>query len=190
MKSMHAARFLLPIFALLSLQGTPLVLPAAGSTFSNGDSDFLLDGKPFLIRCGEMHFARIPREYWGHRLRMARAMGLNTVCAYLFWNVHEPEPGRFNFSGDADVAEFCRLAQSEGLKVILRPGPYSCAEWDFGGFPYWLLQGPEVKLRTRDTRYLQACRQYLRAVGGQLASLQATRGGPIIMVQVDRKSVV
>lgn len=187
MKSMHAARFLLPIIALLSLQGTPLVFPAAGSTFSIGDSDFLLDGKPYLIRCGEMHFARIPREYWGHRLRMARAMGLNTVCAYLFWNVHEPERGRFNFSRDADVAEFCRLAQSEGLKVILRPGPYSCAEWDFGGFPYWLLQGPEVKLRTRDTRYLQACRQYLRAVGGQLASLQATRGGPIIMVQVENE---
>ncbi len=130
--SMHAARFMLPILALLSLPGTPLVFPAAGSTFSVGDSDFLLDGKPFLIRCGEMHFARIPREYWGHRLRMARAMGLNTVCAYLFWNIHEPEPGRFNFSGEADVDELCRLAQSEGLKVILRPGPYSCAEWDFG----------------------------------------------------------
>jgi beta-galactosidase len=187
MKTPRAARFLLPIFALLSLQGTPLAHAAESSTFAIGDSDFLLEGKPFLIRCGEMHFARIPRQYWAHRLRMARAMGLNTVCAYLFWNVHEPEAGQFNFSRDADVAEFCRLAQAEGLRVILRPGPYSCAEWDFGGFPYWLLQGTEVKLRTRDPRYLQACRQYLKAVGGQLAPLQITRGGPIIMVQVENE---
>ena len=95
-------------------------------TFTIGKDDFLLDGQPFLIRCGEMHFARIPREYWQHRLRMARAMGLNTVCAYLFWDVHEPQPGRFDFTGAADAAEFCRIAQAEGLKVILRPGPYSC----------------------------------------------------------------
>lgn len=160
---------------------------ASGSTFSIGSTDFLLDGKPFLIRCGEMHFARIPREYWQHRLRIAHAMGLNTVCAYLFWNAHEPEPGRFDFSGNADAAEFCRLAQAEGLKVILRPGPYSCAEWDFGGFPYWLLKDPELKLRTRNAAYLKACQSYLGAVGKQLAPLQITRGGPIIMVQVENE---
>jgi beta-galactosidase len=118
---------------------------------------------------------------------MAHAMGLNTVCAYLFWNVHEPEPGQFNFSGDADVAAFCRLAQAEGLKVILRPGPYSCAEWDFGGLPYWLLKIPDLKVRTRDPRYLEACRSYLQAVGKQLAPLQITHGGPIIMVQVENE---
>src|SRR3974390_1316950 len=90
-----------------------LLLPVPAETaFTIGDNDFLLNGKPFLIRCGEMHFARIPEEYWQHRLRMARAMGLNTVCAYLFWNYHEPEPGHFNFSGNADRAEFCRLAQT------------------------------------------------------------------------------
>lgn len=160
---------------------------AANSTFSIGTNDFLLDGKPFLIRCGEMHFARIPREYWQHRLRMARAMGLNTVCAYLFWNVHEPKPGQFYFRDDADVADFCKLAQAEGLKVILRPGPYSCAEWDFGGFPYWLLKIPDIKLRTQDPRYLAACQKYLQAVGKQLAPLQITRGGPIIMVQVENE---
>jgi beta-galactosidase len=160
---------------------------AATSTFAIGDNDFLLDGKPFLVRCGEMHFARVPSEYWQHRLRMARAMGLNTVCAYLFWNVHEPTPGKFNFSGDADVARFCRLAQAEGLKVILRPGPYSCAEWDFGGFPYWLLKIPDIKLRTQDPRYLSACRNYIQAVGRELAPLQLTRGGPIIMVQVENE---
>jgi beta-galactosidase len=180
--------------ALLGLLALALGIPSnltsqvqAAPAFTIGDQDFLLDGKPFLIRCGEMHFARIPREYWAHRLRLAHAMGLNTVCAYLFWNVHEPKPGQFDFSGNADVAEFCRLAQAEGLKVILRPGPYSCAEWDFGGFPCWLLKIPDIKLRTRDARYLAACRDYLQAVGKQLAPLQITHGGPIIMVQVENE---
>ncbi len=95
-----------------------LPLKARAETFSIGDEDFLLNGKPFQIRCGEMHFARIPREYWAQRLRMAHAMGLNTVCAYLFWNLHEPAPGKFDFSGNADIAEFCRLAQAGGLHVI------------------------------------------------------------------------
>lgn len=159
----------------------------AHHTFAIGKDDFLLDGQPFLIRCGEMHLTRIPREYWQHRLHLARAMGLNVVCAYLFWNVHEPQPGRFDFTGAADAAEFCRIAQAEGLKVILRPGPYSCAEWDFGGFPYWLLKIPGLKLRSQDPRFLEPARRYLLAVGAQLAPLQITRGGPIIMVQVENE---
>jgi beta-galactosidase len=176
-----------PVWALVILVLAFVAGLTSAGTFSINDTDFLLDGKPFLIRCGEMHFARIPREYWAHRLRMAHAMGLNTVCAYLFWNAHEPQPGQFDFSGSADAAEFCRLAQAEGLKVILRPGPYSCAEWDFGGFPYWLLKTPDIKLRTRDPRYLEACQRYLQAVGKQLAPLQITHGGPIIMVQVENE---
>jgi len=160
---------------------------ARAETFSIGDKDFLLNGNPFQIRCGEMHFARIPHEYWAQRLRMAHAMGLNTVCAYLFWNLHEPMPGKFDFSGDADIAEFCRLAQAEGLRVILRPGPYSCAEWDFGGLPWWLLKIPDIKVRTRDPRYLAACKTYLAQVGRQLAPLQITQGGPIVMVQVENE---
>jgi beta-galactosidase len=179
------AKLWLGLSALLLVAG--LSAKAAGSSFAIGETEFLLDGKPFLVRCGEMHFARIPPEYWQHRLRMARAMGLNTVCAYLFWNVHEPTPGGFNFSGAADAAKFCRLAQGEGLKVILRPGPYSCAEWDFGGFPYWLLKTPDIKLRTQDPRYLEASRKYLQAVGRELGPLQITRGGPIIMVQVENE---
>jgi beta-galactosidase len=158
-----------------------------GHTFAIGTNDFLLDGKPFQIRCGEMHAARVPREYWRHRLQMARAMGLNAVCAYLFWNLHEPAPGRFDWSGQADAAEFCRLAQEQGLWVILRPGPYSCAEWEMGGLPWWLLRHQDIKLRTRDPRYLEAARNYLREVGRVLGPLQVTKGGPILMVQVENE---
>jgi beta-galactosidase len=92
-------------------------------TFAIGTNDFLLDGRRFQIRCGEIHAPRVPPEHWRHRLQMAKAMGLNTVCAYLFWNLHEPQPGEFNWAGEADAAEFCRIAQEEGLWVILRPGP-------------------------------------------------------------------
>ena len=132
-----------------------------GHRFAIGEHDFLLDGQPLQIRCGELHAARVPREYWAHRLRLLKAMGLNTVCAYLFWNVHEPRPGEFDWAGQADAAEFCRVAQAEGLWVILRPGPYACAEWEMGGFPWWLLKHEDIQLRTRDPRYLEAARRYL-----------------------------
>ncbi len=159
----------------------------AGHTFGWDSHDFLLDGKRFEIRSGEMHAARVPRDYWRHRLQMVRAMGCNTVCAYLFWNQHEPEPGKWNFKGNADIAEYCRIAQQVGLKVILRPGPYSCAEWEFGGFPWWLLKTRDIKLRTRDPRYLAAVKRYLLRVGKELAPLQWSHGGPIIMVQVENE---
>ncbi|MET3026541.1 beta-galactosidase [Flavobacterium sp. UW10123] len=155
--------------------------------FKIGENDFMLNGKPYVVRCGEMHFARIPKEYWAHRLKMAKAMGLNTVCAYLFWNMHEPEPGKFNWTGMADAAEFCNLAQQEGLYVILRPGPYACAEWDFGGFPWWLLKKKDIKLRSQDPYYLERCRIYLKEVGRVLAPHQINNGGNIIMTQVENE---
>jgi beta-galactosidase len=148
---------------------------------------FLLDGRPFQIRSGEMHYARVPREYWRDRFRKMKAMGLNTVCTYSFWNLHEPEPGKFDFSGNNDVAEFIREAQREGLWVLLRPGPYSCAEWEWGGFPYWLARTPGIKVRSTDPHFLSAARGYLRALGHQLAKLQINHGGPILMVQVENE---
>jgi beta-galactosidase len=175
---------------LLFLAGSVAPLLAdepARHTFAIGTNDFLLDGRRLQIRCGEIHAGRVPREYWRHRLQMARAMGLNTVCAYLFWNQIEPRPGEFNWSGQADVAEFCRIAQSEGLWVILRPGPYSCAEWEMGGLPWWLLKNDDIQLRTRDPRFLDAAKKYLKEVGRVLGPLQITRGGPILMVQVENE---
>jgi beta-galactosidase len=180
-----AKMFFLVSAVVLFATSLPAQTPA--HTFVIGTNDFLLDGKKFQIRCGEIHAARVPKEYWRQRLQMARAMGLNTVCAYLFWNLHEPEPGKFDWSGQADDAEFCRIAQEEGLWVILRPGPYACAEWEMGGTPWWMLKDDGVKLRSRDPRYLDAAKSYLKEVGRVLGPLQITHGGPIIMAQVENE---
>src|SRR6202000_637365 len=117
----------------------------AKHTFSLGDSTFLLDGKPLQIISGEMHCTRIPREYWRDRMKKAKAMGLNTIGTYVFWNAQEPEQGKYDFTGNNDIAEFIRIAKEEGLWVVLRPSPYVCAEWEFGGYPWWLLKDKTMK---------------------------------------------
>src|SRR5690242_1966480 len=179
------ASLLIAAMQTASLAETKTAAP--GHTSAIGTNDFLLDGQRFQIRCGEIHAARVPREYWRHRLQMAKAMGLNTVCAYLFWNQIEPREGKFDWSGQADVAEFCRIAQEEKLWVILRPGPYSCAEWEMGGLPWWLLKHDDIKLRTRDPHFLEPAKKYLKEVGRVLGPMQVTHGGPILMVQVENE---
>src|SRR5215470_6727614 len=134
--------FLLPLLVTRFLAGSQTSQPAHSIRIEGGQ--FVLDGRHLQIISGEMHYARIPREYWRDRLRKARAMGLNTISTYVFWDLHEPKPGVYDFSGSHDVAAFIRTAQEEGLHVILRPGPYSCAEWDLGGFPAWLLADPNI----------------------------------------------
>lgn len=161
--------------------------PKAAHTFGWQGEHFLLDGKPIQIIAGDMHYARVPRPYWRDRMRKMKAMGLNTLITYAFWNVHEPKPGQFDFKGNLDLAAYVRTAQEEGLWVIVRPGPYVCSEWEFGGFPAWLLATPDMKVRSADPRFLKAAANYLREVGRQLAPLQVTRGGPIIMVQVENE---
>src|SRR6202167_5143698 len=137
----------------------------AAHTVIAGPTSILLDGKPFQIISGEMHYPRIPREYWRARFRMAKAMGLNTVTAYVFWNEHELRPGVFDFSGQRDVAEFVREAQSEGLYVILRPGPYVCAEWEWGGYPAWLLKDHGIVVRSSDPKFMEPARRWLLRLG-------------------------
>ena len=148
---------------------------------------FLLDGKPFQIIAGEMHYLRVPREYWRERLKMARAMGLNTVSTYVFWNMHEPRPGVYDFQGNRDLAAFIRMAQEEGLYVILRPGPYSCAEWDLGGYPAWLLADPDIVLRSNDPKFMEPATRWIERLGKEVADLQIGHGGPIIAVQVENE---
>ena len=155
--------------------------------FRLGENDFLLNGKPFRIMAGEVHYQRIPREYWADRLLKLKAAGLNTVGTYVFWNALEPEPGRWDFSEGNDLAAFIRTAQRLGLWVIVRPGPYACAEWDFGGLPAWLLRTPDIKVRCSDPRYLAACETYVQKVAEVIRDLQVHRGGPVLMVQVENE---
>lgn len=157
-------------------------------TFVAGDKTFLLNGKPFLVRAGEIHFPRIPREYWEHRIQMCKAMGMNTICIYLFWNFHEQQPDKFDFTGQKDVAAFVRLVQKNGMYCIVRPGPYACAEWDMGGLPWWLLKKNDIQVRTQnDPYFMERATNYLKRVGKELAPLQIQNGGNIIMIQVENE---
>jgi beta-galactosidase len=148
---------------------------------------FWLDEKPFQIFSGEMHYQRIPREYWSHRLEMVKSMGCNTVAIYMFWNGHEPRQNEFNFEDMKDVAGFVQLAQKIGLWVILRPGPYCCGEWDCGGLPSYLLKDDTIRVRCMDPRYIEAVDRYVRRWAQELVPLQCTKGGPIILVQVENE---
>lgn len=171
---------LLCFFGAISAQQTK-------HTFGVEGENFLLDGRSFIIRSGEMQYPRVPREYWRDRFKKARALGLNTITTYVFWNLHEPEPGKFDFTGNLDVAAFVKTAQEEGLFVIVRPGPYICTEWEFGGIPAWLLREKDMKVRTTDPRFIEANERYMKEVAKQLAPLQITNGGNIIMVQVENE---
>ena len=156
--------------------------------FSLGKTDFLLDDKPFRFISGEMHPARIPKEYWRHRIQMAKAMGCNAIAAYIFWNYHETTMGSFDFvSENRNIAEFVKICQQEGMWVLIRPGPYVCAEWDFGGLPSYLLKIPDIKIRCMDTRYMAAVERYIKRFSEEIKPLQCNNGGPILMLQIENE---
>lgn len=158
-----------------------------GGTFTAGNKTFLLNGKPFVVKAAELHYPRIPRPYWEHRIKMCKALGMNTVCLYVFWNIHEQREDQFDFTGQNDIAEFCRLAQKNGMYVIVRPGPYVCAEWEMGGLPWWLLKKKDIRLREQDPYFMKRVEKFMAKVGEQLAPLTIQHGGPIIMVQVENE---
>lgn len=185
-----------PVFALslaLALHPAPSVIAQtpttklAAHTFVVSGRQFLRDGKPYQVISGEMHYPRIPRAYWRDRFRKARAMGLNTITTYAFWNLHEPRPGVYDFSGQNDIAEFIREAQQEGLNVIFRPGPYVCAEWELGGYPSWLLKDREVVLRSTEPKYTAAVQAWFARLSQEINPLLLKNGGPIIAVQVENE---
>ncbi len=181
------------VLALALIAVVPELMPAPAAqaprhTFTLGSDDFLLDGKPFQIMAGEIHPARVPAEYWRHRIQMTKAMGLNTIAAYVFWNHHEVSEGTFDFTtGNRHLAEFVKIAQDEGLWVILRPGPYVCAEWDFGGLPVYLLKDPELKVRSLSLTYMKAAERYIDAIAPVIKPLLVTNGGPVLMLQVENE---
>ena len=177
--------------ASLLTAGLFLFAPSGASakteTFEVGNKTFLLNGKPFIVKAAEVHYPRIPRPYWEHRIKMCKALGMNTLCLYVFWNIHEQEEGKFDFTGNNDVAEFIRLAQKNGLYVIVRPGPYVCAEWEMGGLPWWLLKKKDIRLREQDPYFMERYRIFAKKLGEQIGDLTIEKGGPIIMVQVENE---
>jgi len=175
------------IFFAIMVLANICIAQKANHTFALGDSTFMLDGKPLQLISGEMHCTRIPRAYWRDRMKMAKAMGLNTIGTYVFWNAEEPEEGKFDFTGNNDIAEFVRIAKEEGLWVILRPSPYACAEWEFGGYPWWLLKDQTLKVRSKDPKFLKYYHDYIMQLGKQLSPLLVTNGGNILMVQIENE---
>ena len=177
----------LALAALLLAATASMQAASKPGTFTTGNKTFLLNGKPFVVKAAEVHYPRIPRPYWEHRIQMCKALGMNTVCIYVFWNIHEQKEGQFDFTGNNDVAEFCRIAQKNGMYVIVRPGPYVCAEWEMGGLPWWLLKKKDIKLRERDPYFMERVKIFEQKVGEQLAPLTIQNGGPIIMIQVENE---
>ena len=178
---------ILSILMLFALISATVLADNKPGPFTIGDKTFLLNGEPFVVKAAEIHYPRIPRPYWEHRIQMCKSLGMNAVCIYIFWNIHEQQEGQFNFTDNNDIAEFCRIAQKNGMYVIVRPGPYVCAEWEMGGLPWWLLKKKDIKLRERDPYFMERVKIFEEKVGEQLNPLTIQNGGPIIMMQVENE---
>lgn len=176
-----------PAAAVANVHDAQTEAAAKKVTFEIKDGHFYRNGKVVSLHSGEFHYPRTPRQYWRHRFQMMKAMGLNTVATYVFWNWHETEPGVWDFTGDKDLAEFIREAGEEGLMVILRPGPYVCAEWEFGGYPWWLQNIKGMELRRDNAEFLKRTKLYIDRLYKEVGNLQCTKGGPIIMVQCENE---
>ena len=172
----YASGLALAVFALCSLSGPDLCAEELPHKHQREQ-----------IRAGELHYCRIPRVEWPARLAVANSMGINTVSTYVFWNLHERRRGVFNFEGEIDFGAFITACQKQGMKVIVRPGPYVCAEWELGGIPGWVLAERDVKLRSTDPRFLDPAKRWMRTVGELLAPLSAEKGGPVLMVQLENE---
>lgn len=200
---LHHALFSAVAFGLLSIASAspkavlntqtppaPGVRKAVHFSFGGKDNqDFMLNGNPFQIRGGEMHPQRIPREYWRHRIRAAKAMGLNTIAFYVFWNDLEQSDGSFDFkTGNRDIGAFMTICQEEGMWVLFRPGPYVCGEWDLGGLPAYLLKKQNARLRTtKDKDFMRSQTRYLEAVAREAEPYLCKNGGPILMTQIENE---
>ena len=167
--------------------GAPKKVQATPGTFEAGKGTFLLNGEPFVVKAAEVHYPRIPRPYWEHRIQMCKALGMNTLCLYVFWNIHEQQEGVFDFTENNDLRAFIQLAQKNGMYIILRPGPYVCAEWEMGGLPWWLLKKKDIRLRELDPYFMERLKIFESKVAEQVADLTIDKGGPIIMVQVENE---
>lgn len=155
--------------------------------FTIGESDFLLDGEPFRILSGALHYFRVHPDHWADRIEKARLMGLNTIETYVPWNAHSPRPGVFDTDGILDLPRFLRLVGEAGMYAIVRPGPFICAEWDNGGLPPWLFREPGVGIRRHEPRFLDEVEKFLHQVSALVRPHQVDQGGPVLLVQVENE---
>lgn len=184
----------LPLPALLlvqlytSISAQTVITKGRSFEIDYDNNQFLKDGLPFSYVSGEMHYFRIPKAYWRDRLEKLKAAGCDTVCTYVEWSLHEPSPGNYHFTGEQDISEYFNIAQELGLNVILRPGPYICAERDFGGYPAWLLtKNPKMKLRTSDPTHTFFVAKWFKVLMEKIRPHLYGNGGNIIMVQVENE---
>jgi beta-galactosidase len=182
-------RLILTLFTVILLTtGLYSQKQKARHTFSLGTTEFLLDWSSFQIISGEMHPSRIPAQYWRNRIQMAKAMGCNTISVYIMWNYHELQEGFYDFeSENRNLAEFFKIVAEEELWLIVRPGPYVCAEWEFGGIPPYLLRIPDIKVRCMDPRYMAAAEKYMAKLAAVVKPFLITNGGPVLMLQVENE---
>ncbi|KAI1123976.1 family 35 glycoside hydrolase [Nemania abortiva] len=199
--SRNFAAFLAAVLtsASLSVSAPPAPTSTPAPAFTYDRTSFYLHGAPYVIIGGQMDPQRTPAAYWRDRLAKARAMGLNTIFSYVYWNLLEPSPGEWKNGRDEkggsehvsglsnDIRAFFRIAQEEGLNVVLRPGPYICGEREWGGFPAWLAQVPGMRVRSSNQQFMAAAEKYLVRLAADLKDVQVTRGGPLLMVQVENE---
>ncbi len=160
----------------------------ASHSFFPGPSDFILDGAPYQIISGEMHPARIPAEYWRHRIQMAKAMGCNTITVSIFWNYHETEEGVFDFyGGNRYLAGFFEMVKEENMWLIVKPGPYVSDDWESGGIPAWLQRKNDIRFRSTDPQFMTAAERYMEKLAVVLAPFMITNGGPLILLQIENE---
>ncbi|CAL5869270.1 uncharacterized protein PFLUO_LOCUS3498 [Penicillium psychrofluorescens] len=178
---------LLRVWTLILACAGFLSFAQASAPFGWNNNTFLLHGKPYRIIGGQMDPQRVPHELWEDRLSKARAMGLNTIFSYVYWDQLERTPGSWDPSGNNDIARYFKIAQEQGLHVVLRPGPYICGEHEWGGFPAWLSEVPGMVVRTYNQPFLNATQSYIGRLAEQLGSVLVTNGGPVLMVQVENE---
>ena len=185
--SLFSACFLILTALSIGAVSPPKISPDKKQSFSIEQGEFKIDGKPIILLSGEIHYPRTPRAYWRDRLKKARAMGLNTICTYTFWNLHEPQPGKWDFKDNNDLVAFVKMCQEEGLFVIIRPGPYICTEWDCGGIPGWTLADPKAVIRDNNPQFMKPAMKYLAKISRLMEPLSVDNGGPILMLQVENE---